>query len=168
MKKAFVLLAVLSFMLVISANGGVFPWDYNDYNGQEGYSSEEVVENNIVSNVSMNQIIFSGLSGSAICNGDGTMDIDLSISRVPRTAHIIVFKKVNNDDWIEINRFGATLSGNSSKKLNAELVQTYFSFNKTFTETGLVTGDVVSYKVIYYTIKQRVLAVSNIESFTYQ
>ncbi len=167
MKKAFVLLAVLSFMLVISANGGVLPWDYSDYNGQEGYSSEEVVENNTTSNVCMDLIHVSTLSGSAVCNGDGTMDVDLTIQTTIRAFQLVLIKKINDGSWVEIYRSRSIWLSHRSEKANFK-GKSSGSYNLTVTETGLVSGDGVSYRAIYYGFKNRLVAVSNIESFTYQ
>ena len=163
MKKAFVLLAVLGFMLVVSANGGIFPWDYSDYNGQEGYNSEEVVESNTSSDVYADLILVSTLSGSAVCNGDGTMDVSLTFSSCGsvKCFYVVIIKNFNDEGWGEVYHI-------SNRSSNSSSIGGRDSGNFTVTETELVSGDAISYRVIYYGFKSRLLAVSNIETFTYQ
>lgn len=163
MKRSVVfMILVLFFGVAFAANNNAMP-NYVDPNDNNGYYFED--ENGSSGNVNANfdnVIIYNYLDGTSTSYDDGTMDITITLWRIPqRTTYYEVYRKINDGAWEKVYE-SSTLYYEPKA---GDYVNRWHDY-----VTEAVSGDSLSYYVVFYSgwAKNKFLGVSNTVTFVYQ
>ncbi len=131
--------------------------DYNDYDGQSGYDAGETGPSGGKAREKSNDLItFNGLTGTSVSYpASYSIAVTLHFLGFDKAVYAVIISRYNALSW-EVETM---VPMRNRSRLE------YCSMN--FTRSGLVAGDLVSYKIIYYNVKGEVLAISNSVTFTF-
>ena len=161
---------VVFFMLLVFAFGSFYaagPQQGTPVNGYDannnGYYYNGASKNNISPNSQVMDIItYGSLSGNMTDNGDGSGSVTLYLNYVPSNCYyFVLMQKFNDGAWEECTSYSLRYNDFSLNK-SYVIYMEYFS--------GAVTGDSISYKVVYYqkANSKKFLGISNTVELVYQ